>query len=144
MHYGNRSKVQICLSPVMRFRFKICLYIMFVNQRLNFGLGRLDENQIQKSVSAILISWLQSLYFSNGIGIGIGIFEVYHRLSVTLQARFFTDNKKLKSLFSPKNKNLMNDNMKESSLDLKNLITITQLDEHDSLSSLFTQNIYND
>ena len=97
-----------------------------------------------KSDPAILISWLQNLYFSNGIGIGIGIFEVYHRLSVTFQALFFTDNKKLKSLFSPKNKNLMNDNMKESSLDLKNLITITQLDEHDSLSSLFTQNIYND
>ena len=89
---------------------------MFVNQRLNFGLGRLDENQIQKSVSAILISWLQSLYFSNGIGIGIGIFEVYHRLSVTSQAQFSTNNKKLKSLFSLKNKNLMNDNIKESSL----------------------------
>ena len=85
-----------------------------------------------KSDPAILISWLQNLYFSNGIGIGIGIFEVYHSLSVTSQARFFTNNKKLKSLFSLKNKKLKNDNIcetyervwsrKESSLKLKNLI----------------------
>ena len=32
----------------------------------------------------------------------------------------------------------MNDNIKESSLELKNFNTITQLDEHDSLSSHFT------
>ena len=131
MHYENPSKVQICLSPVIRFRFKICLYIMFVNQKPNFRFGRLDENQVQKSVSVILISWLQSLYFSNGIGVGIGIFEVYHRLSVTSQAQFFTNNK-LKSSFSLKNKNLMNDNIKESSLEF-----LTQLDERDSLSSLY-------
>ena len=53
---------------------------------------------------------------------GIGILEVYRRLSVTSQLRLFTSNKKLKSLFSPKNKNLMNDNVKVSSLELKNLI----------------------
>ena len=53
---------------------------------------------------------------------GIGILEVYHRLSVTFQLRLFTSYKKLESLFSLKNKNLMNDNIKESSLELKNLI----------------------
>ena len=41
------------------------------------------------------------------------------------------------------NKNLMNDNNKESSLEEK-LNTITQLDEHDFLSSFLTQNIYDD
>ena len=47
---------------------------------------------------------------------GIGILEVYHRLSVTSQLRLFTSNKKLKSLFSLKNKNLMNDISKKAPL----------------------------
>ena len=38
------------------------------------------------------------------------------------------------------NKNLKNDNIKESSLEQK-LNTITELYEHDLLSSLFTQNV---
>ena len=53
---------------------------------------------------------------------GIGILEVCHRLSVTSQLRLFTSNEKLKSLFSLKNKNLMHQNIEESSLKLKNLI----------------------
>ena len=56
MHYENPSKVQISLAPVIRFTLKICLQIMYVNQRLNFGFGRLHKNQIQESVSAIFIN----------------------------------------------------------------------------------------
>ena len=55
---------------------------------------------------------------------GIGILEVNHRLSVTSQPRLFTNNKKVKILFSLKNKNLINDNIKESSLELNNLIPL--------------------
>ena len=127
MHYENPSKVQICLSPVIQFMLKICLYIMSVNQRLNFGFGRLHENQIQESVSAILIVDYKVCIFQTRIGIlevyhRLPILEVYDRLSVTSQTRLFINIKKLKSLFSLKNKNLMNDNTKESSLELKNFL----------------------
>ena len=95
---------------------------------------------------------IQSLYFSNG---NIYIGGIFHRLSVTLQVRLFTNDKKLKSLFPLKNKNLKNVNIiiwdlrkgliSERKLSwVKELNTKTQLDEHDSLSSLFTQNIYYD
>ena len=83
---------------------------MSVNQRLNFGFGRLHENQTPES---LLVDYK----------IGIGILEVYLTGYVTSQARLFTNNKKLQSLFSLKNKNLMNDNIKETSLELKNLIS---------------------
>ena len=106
---------------------KICLYIMSVNQRLNFGFGRLHENQIQESVSVILIVDYKVCIFQTRVGIlevhhRLSILEVYDRLSVTSQTRLFINIKKLKSLFSLKNKNLMNDNTKESSLELKNFL----------------------
>ena len=80
---------------------------------------------------------IQSLYFSNGNRYIGGIF---HRLSVTSQARLFTDNKKLKSLFPLKDKNRINDSIiwdlrKDLILErklpwVKKLNTITQLDKH--------------
>ena len=86
---------------------------MSVNQRLNFGFGRLHENQTPES---LLVDYKICIFQT-----GIGILEVYLTGYVTSQARLFTNNKKLQSLFSLKNKNLMNDNIKETSLELKNL-----------------------
>ena len=80
---------------------------MSVKQSLNFGFRRLHENQIVESISAIVISWLQSQYFYENDYIEC----ISHKLSNTLQARLFPKNKELNSLFSLKNKNLMNDNI---------------------------------
>ena len=82
---------------------------------------------------------IQSLYISNG---NRYTEDISRRLSVTSQARLFTNNEKLKSLFSHMKPRVRP--WKEKSLELKNLITITRLDEYDSLSSLFTQFIYYD
>ena len=51
------------------------MIIMSVNQRLNFSFGRLHENQMQESVSPILISW--SKYNLCIFQSGIGILKVY-------------------------------------------------------------------
>ena len=123
------------------------MLIRSVNQRLNFGFGRLHENQIQEFVSAILISWWKVCIFQTRIG----ILEVY---LIGYQSLRKLDCLQIirKSLFSLKKKNLKNDNI---IWDLrKGLVserkhpwvfnTITQLNEYDSLSFLFTQNIYND
>ena len=84
---------------------------------------------------------------------GIGLLEVY---LVNFQSLRKLDCLQIitKSLFSLKNKNLKNDNdmwdlwrglVSEIKLPgVKVFNTTTQLDEHVSLSSLFTQNIYND
>ena len=50
---------------------------MSVNQRLNFGFGRLHENQIQDSVSVILIVINSRKYKVCTFEIGIGILKVY-------------------------------------------------------------------
>ena len=92
---------------------------------------------------------IQSLYLSHGNSYIGGI---CHKLSATSQVRLFTNIKKLKSLFPLKHKNLKNsDIIWDLRKDLiserkllwvkKKLNTITQLDEHESLSSFFTQNI---
>ena len=44
---------------------------MSVNQRLNFGFGRLHENQIQEPVSVILITWWKYKIYSFQTGIRI-------------------------------------------------------------------------
>ena len=84
---------------------------------------------------------------------GIGLLEVY---LINFQSLRKLDCLQIitKSLFSLKNKNLKNDNdiwdlwrglISEIKLPWVNVFnTTTQLDEHVSLSSLFTQNIYND
>ena len=107
-----KSKQGSNLLSTSRDLGSIYSYIMSVKQRLNFGFGRLHENQIQESISAILISWLQSLHFYENTYIEC----ISHKLADTLQVRLFTNNKKLKSLFFLKTKNLMTDNIKESSL----------------------------
>ena len=83
---------------------------------------------------------IQSLYISDGNRYIEGI---SNRLSVTSQARLFTNNKKLRSLFSHMTP-IKGCSWKERSLELKNVIIILWLDEHDSLNSLFTQFIYYD
>ena len=55
------------------------------------------KNLFLSSVLLLIIMKLQILYISNGNRYIEGI---SHRLSVTSQARLFTNNKKLKSLFS--------------------------------------------
>ena len=62
-----------------------------------------------KKVCAIFISWLQSSHFLNGNRYIGGTSKVI-------------SNKKLKNLFSLNNRNLMKDNIKESSPELKYLI----------------------
>ena len=125
------------------------MLIMSLNQRLNFGFGRLHENRIQEFVSAILISWWKVCIFQTGIG----ILEVY---LIGYQSLRKLDYLQIirKSLFSLKNKNLKNDNIiwdlrkglisKRKLPWVKIFNTITQLNEYGSLSSLFTQNICND
>ena len=54
MHSENPTKIQICLAPVTNKAQN--MLIMSVNQRLNFGFGRMYENQIQDFVSVNLIS----------------------------------------------------------------------------------------
>ena len=93
---------------------------------------------------------MKSLYFSNE---NRCIGGMSHRLSVTSKARFCLQTIK-KSLFSLKNKNLKNDNIiwnlrkgllsKRKHPWVKIFNTITRLNEYDSLSSLFRQDIYND
>ena len=125
------------------------MLIMSINQRLNFGFGRLHKNQIQEFVSAVLISWRKVCIFQTGIG----ILEVY---LIGYQSLRKLDCLQIirKSLFSLKNKNLKNDNiiwdLRKGLISerkhpwVKIFNTITQLNEYDSLSSLFRQNIYND
>ena len=100
---------------------------MTINQRLNFDLRRLHENQIQELVSAILISWWKVCIFQTGIG----ILEVY---LIGYQSLRKLDYLQIirKSLFSLKNKNLIMTisyetygrvwSRKESTLELKYLI----------------------
>ena len=125
------------------------MLIMSLNQRLNFGFGRLHENRIQEFVSAILISWWKVCIFQTEIS----ILEVY---LIGYQSLRKLDCLQIirKSLFSLKNKNLKNDNViwdlrkglilgiKHPRVKIFNIIT--QLNEYDSFSSFFTQNIYND
>ena len=127
------------------------MLIMSINRRLNFRFGRLHENQIQEFVCAILISWWK--YKVCIFQTGIGILEVY---LVGYQSLCKLNCLKIirKSLFSLKNKNLKNDNfiwgLRKGLISerkrpwLKIFNTITQLNEHDSLSSFLTLNIYND
>ena len=77
----NPSKVQICLAPATIQAQN--MLIVSVNERLNFGYGH--PYQLMK---------IDSLYFSNG---NRYIAEVYliGWLSVTSQARFFPNNKKV-------------------------------------------------
>ena len=77
MHSENPTKIQICLAPVTNKAQN--MLIMSVNQRLNFGFGRMYENQIQDFVSVNLISWRK--YKNCIFHTGIGIFGVYYTLS---------------------------------------------------------------
>ena len=121
-HYENPSKVQICVKPVTikvkRFRLNVS------KPKVKFWF----QETAWKSDMRIFFCHshyysfmkIQSLYISDG---NRHIEAISHWLSVTSQARLFTNNKKLWSLFFHMTP-IKGCSWRERSLELKNVITI--------------------
>ena len=126
-HYENPSKVQICVKPVTikvkRFRLNVS------KPKVKFWswetAWKSDMRIFFCHPHCYSFMKTQSLYISDG---NRYIEAISHRLSVTSQARLFTNNKKLRSLFSHMTP-IKGCSWKERSLELKNVITILWLEQ---------------